>query len=56
MKWIENIKKIHSKNCWDFVGIFTCYCKCVWVCAYACVGYSCVLMCICVGVSEGVAV
>ena len=24
----------------------------VWVCAYACVGYSCVLMCICVGVSE----
>ena len=30
-----------------------CVCEYVWVYAYACVGYSCVLMCICVGVSEG---
>ena len=26
MKWIE---KIQSKDYWDFVGIFTCDCKCV---------------------------
>ena len=28
-------------------------CDCEWVCAYVCVGYSCVLMCVWVGVSEG---
>ena len=48
-------RKNTVKNHWDFVGIFTYDCKCVsvWVCAYACVGYSCVSMCVCVRVSEG---
>ena len=49
MKWIE---KIQSKNRWDFVWFFTCGCKCVIMCAYACMGYSCVLMCVCMSLSE----
>ena len=28
-------------------------CECVLVCGYACVGYSCVLLWVCVGVCEG---
>ena len=28
-------------------------CECVWVWASACVGYSCVSMCVCMGLSEG---
>ena len=27
-------------------------CECVWMSAYACVGYSCVLMYLCMGLSE----
>ena len=56
MKWIVN-RKITVKNRCDFVGIFTCDCKCL----CACVGYSClllcvyvsgVLLCVCAGVYE----
>ena len=34
------------------VVVSVCVCVCVCVCAYACVGYSCVLMCVCIGLSE----
>ena len=59
MKWIENRKNAVKNRC-GFVWIFTCGCKCVCVCVYACVcmhvcaciGYSCVLMCICTSLSE----
>ena len=53
----SKIEKIQSKTRWVFIGIFTCDCECVSVCvgvyAYACVGNSCVLLCVCKGVSEG---
>ena len=59
-------KKILKKNRLDFVWFFTCGCKCVCVCvcvcvcmcvcvcvcAYVSVGYSCELMCLCMGLSE----
>ena len=46
MKWIENQKNTVKKLlgfCWNLCVIVS-----VWV--YACVGYSCVLMCVCVSV------
>ena len=57
MKWIENRKKYSHQT----VGILCEYLcvvvsvwvyECVGVCAYACVGYSCILMCVCMGLSE----
>ena len=36
---------------WLQVCKYVSVCGCVY--AYACVGYSCVLLCVCVGVSEG---
>ena len=51
MKWLENRKSTVKKPL-EFCMILTCGCTCVSVCGYACVGYSCVLMCLCMGLSE----
>ena len=34
----------------EIVSVWVC--ECVWVYAYACVGFSCVLICVCMGLSE----
>ena len=58
IKWIEN-RQNTVKKIGDFVGIFTRDCKCVsvwvyvWMGVYTCVGYRCVIMSVCVSVSEG---
>ena len=46
MKWIEN-RKNTVKNRWDFVGIFTCDCKCVSVCGCLCGLLLRIIVCIC---------
>ena len=57
MKWIEN-RKNTVKNRWNFVRFFLrvvvsmWLCEYVWVCAYACMGYSFVSMCVCMSLSE----
>ena len=52
-KWNESKKKCIQKPLW-FCMIFPCGCKCgcLCVCAYACKGYSCVLICVCMRLSQ----
>ena len=52
MKWIENRKNTVKKPLEFCMILYVWLCMGVWVCGHTCVGYSCVLMCFCMGLSE----